>query len=150
MYPLVELHAHLNGCVRYSTLRELANEEVGRVGVFTVPERGSGVGSGGAEAERTLAECFEVFDWIYRVVDRRSAVARVVREAVADFAADGVAYLELRTTPRALADATAATAAGAREEYAQLVARELRSSASQHGMVARLLLSINRGGRFGR
>ena len=55
--------------------------------------------------ERTLADCFALFDVIHRLTTRHDVVQRITREAVEDFAADGCAYLELRTTPKASFDA---------------------------------------------
>ena len=51
--------------------------------------------------ERSLADCFALFDVIHRLTTRHDVVQRVTREAVQDFAADGCTYLELRTTPKA-------------------------------------------------
>jgi adenosine deaminase len=51
--------------------------------------------------ERTLADCFALFDVIHRLTTRHETVERITREVVEDFAADGVIYLELRTTPKA-------------------------------------------------
>ena len=51
--------------------------------------------------ERSLADCFALFDVIHSLTTRHDVVERVTREAVEDFAADGVLYLELRTTPKA-------------------------------------------------
>jgi hypothetical protein len=60
--------------------------------------------------ERTLADCFALFDVIHRLTTRHETVTRITREVVEDFASDGVLYLELRTTPKArgAAHATAA------------------------------------------
>jgi len=90
--PKVELHAHLNGCVRAATLEELARQ------------------AGGAEAAREarraldgprdLEACFEVFSLVHRFATRPTALARLVRESLADLGDDGVVYAELRTTPK--------------------------------------------------
>lgn len=55
------------------------------------------------KGERSLADCFALFDVIHALTTRHEVVTRVTREAVEDFAADGVLYLELRTTPKARA-----------------------------------------------
>jgi adenosine deaminase len=51
--------------------------------------------------ERTLADCFALFDIIHRLTTRHEVVTRITAEVVSDAAADGVLYLELRTTPKA-------------------------------------------------
>jgi Adenosine deaminase len=51
--------------------------------------------------ERSLADCFVLFDVIHRLTTRHEVVTRITTEVVADAAADGVLYLELRTTPKA-------------------------------------------------
>eukprot|EP01079_Euglenida_sp_SAG-EU17-18_P000252 gene252-2384_t len=49
-----------------------------------------------------MSECFELFNLVHKVTDDLSAIRRVAREVVADYAAEGTVYLELRTTPRAV------------------------------------------------
>lgn len=46
--------------------------------------------------------CFELFRIIHSLVDDADAVKLVAREVVRDFAQDGVVYLELRTTVKAI------------------------------------------------
>jgi adenosine deaminase len=89
---------------------------------------------------RTLAECFEIFRTIHAAVDRIAALRRVVAEATADFAADGVRYVEFRTTPRPL---TATTA----EEYLQTVLSAAREAiaGSQLDIDVGLVVSVDRG-----
>ena len=50
--------------------------------------------------DRTLAECFQLFDVIHRVTTDHGTVTRITREVVEDLAADNVIYAELRTTPK--------------------------------------------------
>lgn len=50
--------------------------------------------------DRTLAECFRLFDIIHRCTTSHAVIARLAREVAEDFAADNVIYLELRTTPK--------------------------------------------------
>lgn len=51
--------------------------------------------------DRTLAECFKLFDVIHRITTDHDTITRITREVVKDFAADNVRYLELRSTPKA-------------------------------------------------
>lgn len=50
--------------------------------------------------QRTLAECFKLFDVIHKVTTNLKTVTRIAQEVVQDFAEDNVVYLELRTTPK--------------------------------------------------
>ena len=50
---------------------------------------------------KTLAECFNIFSLIHQLTTDHGTTARIAREVVEDFAAEGTAYLELRTTPKA-------------------------------------------------
>jgi len=96
----------------------------------------------------SLAECFQQFDLIHRAVCTEEALARVAYEAVCDAAQDGVRYLELRTTPRALRGAGSGDAA--LEAYLAAVAGGVLAASSgaraaQHPPCAvRLLLSFDR------
>ena len=89
--PKIELHAHLNGSVRDSTLRELC--QANNVEVPGVLLKSS---------HRSLDACFAIFPLIHKLVNTPSTLRRVVRETLEDFEASNVLYLELRTTPRQL------------------------------------------------
>lgn len=135
--PKAELHVHLHGCARPATVVDLAPEDIRLSGAnIELLERGG----------RSLSECFAIFDVLHRTVTSQAAVCRITREALEDFAADGVRYLELRTTPRPLSDADA-------EGYVRSVIGALGAYASDPArlgeewpMVARLLLSVDRAG----
>ena len=116
----VELHAHLNGSIRPATLRRLAAER--------------GLDAACLDRKRTLEVCFEIFALIHKCVDSLEIVAVIAREFLEDLRADGCAYVELRTTPRALRGRTEA-------DYVRTVCRVL-SEAS--GITARLLVSVDR------
>mmetsp|Transcript_189 Transcript_189/g.349 ORF Transcript_189/g.349 Transcript_189/m.349 type:complete len:354 (+) Transcript_189:104-1165(+) len=93
--PKIELHAHLNGSIRDSTIRELAaahiaSGELDSENVFKLTMKG----------DRSLPECFKLFDLIHRVTTSHEIVARITREVLEDFERDNIAYLELRTTPK--------------------------------------------------
>ncbi|KAG9341932.1 hypothetical protein JZ751_018249 [Albula glossodonta] len=49
---------------------------------------------------RTLDECFQVFEVIHQLTDTEEDILMVAKAVIREFAADGVKYLELRSTPR--------------------------------------------------
>ncbi|GAB4812986.1 hypothetical protein N2152v2_000032 [Parachlorella kessleri] len=137
--PKVELHAHLNGSIRDSTIRELAAAKLqGNNGALSLEE----VEQLTQQATRSLAECFRLFDVIHRITTDLATITRITAEVLEDFAAENVVYLELRTTPKA------------RPEYGMtkqsylgaVLAGVQRWQAAQGSaaMLVRLLLSIDR------
>ena len=127
--PKAELHAHLHGCARLSTIAELAPAGVDTSTLLLQNND-----------HRSLSECFAIFAAIHQTVTSLAAVRRIAREVLDDFAADNVQYLELRTTPRALKDADV-------ESYVRAVIAELAAHESRcPSMTVRLLLSIDRTG----
>ena len=128
--PKVELHAHLNGCARLSTIAELAPADVDTSALHVPPDD-----------DRSLDACFAIFAAIHKTVTTLAAVRRVAAEVLSDFASDNVKYLELRTTPRDLRDTDA-------EGCVRAVVAELaRFEAANPGrMLVRLLLSVDRTG----
>ncbi len=130
--PKVELHAHLNGSLRSSTLKELAQaKNISSNDVRLHPDH-----------HRTLDECFALFDIIHDVTDNLVTIRRIAREAVEDAALDGVIHLELRTTPRSILGAS-------RKAYVEAVLDGLDDFTRQHASSpgtcgVRLILSIDR------
>ena len=137
--PKCELHAHLHGCARLSTIAELAP-----AGVDTSMLLAPVSDDSSAVSDRSLDTCFAIFAAIHKTVTNVAAVRRIAAEVLTDFAADGVKYLELRTTPRALDDADA-------EGYVHALLSTLSEFDAQQRaldwpMTVRLLLSIARTG----
>lgn len=48
------------------------------------------------------SRCFSTFAVIHKVIQSVGLVKRITKEMIEDFNADGVAYLEIRTTPKVL------------------------------------------------
>uniref|UniRef100_A0A3Q0SRV5 N6-Methyl-AMP deaminase n=2 Tax=Heroini TaxID=318529 RepID=A0A3Q0SRV5_AMPCI len=91
--PKVELHAHLNGSVSAQTIEKL----ISRKPQLNIERSMTAIGKG---QRRTLDECFEVFKVIHKLVDTEEDILMVATDVIREFAADGVKYLELRSTPR--------------------------------------------------
>ena len=100
-WPKIDLHRHLEGSLRLSTLSEIAQEH------------GVDLPSWELEELRPYVQIIDdppdfqgflsKFKLLRRFYSTREAVIRVAYEAVADAAADNIKYLELRFNPVALA-----------------------------------------------
>ncbi|TNN81985.1 Adenosine deaminase-like protein [Liparis tanakae] len=91
--PKVELHAHLNGSVSVHTIEKL----ISRKPHLHIEHGMTAIGKG---QRRTLDECFQVFKVVHQLVDTEEDILMVAIDVIREFAADGVKYLELRSTPR--------------------------------------------------
>jgi len=140
--PKVELHAHINGSIGPSLLQRLV-KEFGEKHRDETSENYdlmfSKLTSNKSEL-MTLDECFQAFKCIHRVSGEENAVRMIVNDVISNFAADGVVYLELRTTPRAEAR-TGMT----KRSYLATVLEEIRASNESNSTIdVRLLVSIDR------
>ncbi|PSS00915.1 hypothetical protein BD289DRAFT_464932 [Coniella lustricola] len=98
--PKIELHAHLSGSISRQCLHEvwLRKKAAGETGLedplVEMPD---------GKHDYDLKTFFPLFSsYIYHLVNDREALEHTTLSVLRDFAADGVVYLELRTTPRAL------------------------------------------------
>lgn len=91
--PKVELHAHLNGSVSFTTIEKL----IARKPHLNIEHSMTAIRSG---QRRTMDECFQVFKVIHQLVDTEEDILMVAKDVIKEFADDGVKYLELRSTPR--------------------------------------------------
>ena len=87
--PKIEMHAHLHGSIRRSTLEELSKA------------RNLGLD---CEWDKESDSCFSLFNVVYEVIRSKEILRRIILEVFEDFMKDNVIYLELRTTPRSLPD----------------------------------------------
>ncbi len=101
--PKVELHRHLEGSLRLSTMVEIAHQH----GV-TVPASMlslSGLVQVQDQDPLTFANFLEKFKTLRLFYRSPEVIHRITREAVEDAARDNIRYLELRFTPVALSRA---------------------------------------------
>lgn len=129
LLPKLELHAHLHGSIRMSTVLELAANR--NIKVET-------------SEKLTLEQCFKLFGSVHAVISTIDIVKRITLEVLADYMAENTIYLELRTTPRGLADGTT------REQYVETLVSVIEQHNIHFGdvMLVKLILSIDRGSRF--
>jgi adenosine deaminase len=95
--PKVLLHDHLDGGLRPATVLELA-EPVGHA-LPAGDEESLGAWFAESADSGSLVRYLETFDHTVGVMQTEEALERVARECVADLAADGVVYAEVRYAP---------------------------------------------------
>ncbi|KAG6554768.1 hypothetical protein Mapa_003787 [Marchantia paleacea] len=142
--PKLELHAHLNGCVRTSTLLDLAIGENSKDKVSN-----SDLECLIRKEDRSLTECFRLFPVIHALTTDHAVVTRITKEAIEDFLLDNVVYLELRTTPKCndlygMSKRSYVEAVFAGFEAAGVMYKTDCDVQDGHRMHVRLLLSIDR------
>ena len=130
--PKVEIHAHLHGSVRYSTLRELieARNMTDSISKFVMDQDDHGL------AERP----FELFPIVHRLVNSMDIVIRILREMVEDYLAENTIYLEIRSSPRGLEDGSTV------KDYIQTVVQHIASLNKLHEgkIIVKLIAGIDR------
>jgi adenosine deaminase len=93
--PKIELHAHLNGCIRSSTFRQLLSSPIDQLRLDTLDENFSH-----GDTHSRMANVFEKFALLRSCVTNLEDIRRITRETLEDFIHDNVMYVELRTRPR--------------------------------------------------
>nr|XP_033776387.1 adenosine deaminase-like protein isoform X2 [Geotrypetes seraphini] len=133
--PKVELHAHLNGSISSVTMKKLMAQkpDLEIQNEMTVIDKGQ---------KRTLEECFQMFHMIHQITTRPEDIFLVTKDVIKEFAADGVKYLELRSTPR-----EEKTTGMTKRKYVEAVLQGI-SACKEEGLDidVRFLLSIDRRG----
>lgn len=94
--PKAELHCHLDGSVRPSTLIELGREYGKPMPAATADALGEHMVVRDA---RNLEEYLARFDVTLSVMQRADALERITYELMEDAACDGVRYIEIRYSP---------------------------------------------------
>ncbi|MFS2281722.1 adenosine deaminase [Microbacterium sp. OR21] len=95
--PKISLHDHLDGGVRPATILELADA----AGVQAPAQDAKALSRWFAKQSDagSLVEYLKTFELVTSVMQSEAALTRVAREFVADLAADGVIYGEMRWAP---------------------------------------------------
>ncbi|MEX1051222.1 MAG: adenosine deaminase, partial [Gemmatimonadales bacterium] len=94
--PKAELHVHLDGCLRPSTMLELAE----RAGVALPARNPSALADFMLVRDaRNLSEYLQRFETTLSVMQSAEAMERIAFEFVEDVAAEGIRYVEVRFCP---------------------------------------------------
>ncbi|EGD79404.1 hypothetical protein PTSG_12929 [Salpingoeca rosetta] len=131
--PTIELHAHLNGSISPATMRRLLEAKRGILPADELARIQHLVD----DTKRDLQTCFDLFGCIYKLVDNLAALEMITRDVLHEFQADGIVYLELRSTPKAFADST-------KQQYVETILRVMDAFQAEHTMWCRLIISIDR------
>ncbi|EDY81267.1 adenosine deaminase [Verrucomicrobiia bacterium DG1235] len=118
--PFIDLHRHLEGCVRLETMLALAEQHSLQLPGNTVDALHPHVVLAGPQAD--LVGFLDRLKWMIFVLRDPDACRRIAYECVQDSAAEGLDYLELRFSPLFMAqphglnpaDVTAAVIDGAK------------------------------------
>ncbi len=135
--PKIDLHRHLEGSLRFDTVRQLARaQEMG------LPPTGQlrpmvEVHENQPFTFENFLSKFSTLRLFYRSPE---IISRITQEAIADAASDNIQYLELRFTPAALSQAQGYSLA----QVMDWVIKGAQQGEGELGVTTRLIVSINR------
>ena len=92
-FPKIELHTHLNGCIREETLNKRhQNKEVTKyIDSFLSPKTSS---------KEAMENCFKSFDLIYETTTTLERIKQLKKEVLKDYDNENYIIVEIRTSPR--------------------------------------------------
>ncbi|MCJ7529651.1 MAG: adenosine deaminase [Anaerolineales bacterium] len=137
-FPKVELHRHLEGSLRLSTLVEL-----GRAHGLNIPTSMRELTSLVQVNEHeplTFTNFLSKFNTLRLFFRSPEVIQRVTREAIVDAAADKVRYMELRFMPVALSQVEGFPLS----EVIDWVIKATRTAEEENGIKTRLIVGVNR------
>lgn len=136
--PKVELHRHLEGSLRLDTMADIARQHG-----ITIPAdvlRLSTLVQVQEEDMFTFQNFLSKFNTLRLFYRSPDVIHRITREAIEDAAKDNVRYMELRFTPVALSRAERFPL----HDVIDWVLSSAREAAEKHGVIVRLIASVNR------
>ncbi len=173
--PKFELHAHLHGSIRHSTILDFLKTEIEMEKMKSHSDLNDGIELSAElrqwlEAEKRVLQLtlqnsdhgdankpFDIFPIVHKIIKRKDQLQRILREMIIDYSRQNTVYLEIRTTPRILADGTTM------KEYVELLVKEVynhnlklkkgfektdqnaNSTNPYSSMLVKLILSVDRG-----
>jgi len=136
--PFIDLHRHLDGCVRLETMLELGRRHHVPLPAWDVEGLRPHTQVNGRQ--RGVMEFIAKFRWMTGVMVDLDAVRRIARENVEDARREGLDHVELRFSPWFMAEPHGLDPAGVVEAVADGVAaavRDLGQRASLIGILSR-------------
>ncbi len=135
--PKVDLHRHLEGSLRFDTVRELARSHG-----LDLPPTGQlrGMVQIHDDEPYTFSNFLSKFATLRLFYRSPEIITRLARESIADAAADNVRYLELRFTPVALSRAQGFSLG----QVMDWVIEGVRQAEQEFQITTRLIASVNR------
>jgi adenosine deaminase len=100
--PLIDLHRHLDGNVRLSTILDLAQQHHLPLPADTLEELRPHIQV--SEPQTDIMAYFQKFTWMVSIFADEAACRRVAYENVVDAQAEGIDYVELRFSPWFMAE----------------------------------------------
>ncbi|KAH9216868.1 hypothetical protein DL95DRAFT_387032 [Leptodontidium sp. 2 PMI_412] len=137
--PKVELHAHLSGSIGRECLHEIWLQKKAQ-GETTLEDPLVEMPAG--KFDYDLETFFPLFSkYIYELCNDRDSLIQTTNSVLSSFSSDGVAYLELRTTPRAIPSANIT-----KDDYISTILSCItdHSTTTTQKMKTNLILSIDR------
>ena len=104
--PKTELHAHLNGSIRRTTLIELLDDN-GKEKIGDLYNQ-----------QRSFENCFKIFQISATILTSLDVISRITREMIEDWAKVNCVYLEIRTSLKSINKTT-------KEDYLWTVLNEI-------------------------
>ncbi|MDX1524267.1 MAG: adenosine deaminase, partial [Anaerolineae bacterium] len=136
--PKIDLHRHLEGSLRLSTLSEIAHQHGVDLPSLSLEELRPYVQV--VDDTPDFLGFLAKFKLLRRFYSSREAVMRIAYEAVADAAADNIRYLELRFNPVALA----LNQGFSFEDVADWVTDATKKAQKEHAIQVRLIVQLGR------